>query len=92
MPSIKALLLPEGVDLLVLVKPQFEVGREPVGKGGVVRDISLHIEAIEGIINESSKYGWYPEGLIPSPIKGPAGNQEYLLWMGDELQKERLNR
>lgn len=90
MPSIKALLLPEDVELLILVKPQFEVGREKVGKGGVVRDVFLHIEAIKGIISESSKYGWYPKGLIPSPIKGPAGNQEYLLWMGDELQREHL--
>ncbi len=90
MPSIKALLHSEGVELLVLVKPQFEVGREKVGKGGVVRDISLHIEAIKGIIGESSKYGWYAKGLTPSPIKGPAGNQEYLLWMGDEVQKEIL--
>ena len=91
MPSIKALLLPEEVELLVLVKPQFEVGREKVGKGGVVRDISLHIEAIEGVISESSKYGWYPKGLIPAPIKGPSGNQEYLLWMGDEVQNELLD-
>ncbi len=91
MPSIKALLIPAKVELLVLVKPQFEVGREKVGKGGVVRDISLHIEAIEGIISESSIYGWHPKGLTPSPIKGPAGNQEYLLWMGDEVQKERLD-
>ena len=64
MPTIKALLLPADVELLVLVKPQFEVGREKVGKGGVVRDISLHIEAIEGIIRESKKYGWYRRFVI----------------------------
>ena len=68
------------------MKPQFEVGRENVGKGGVVRDYSLHADAIQGVLNESKKYGWYPKGLIASPLKGPAGNQEYLLWMGDEVK------
>ena len=85
LPSIKSLLQSDGSDLLVLVKPQFEVGKEKVGKGGVVRDFLLHAEAIEGVANESKKYGWYTKGLIPSPLKGPAGNQEYLLWMGDEV-------
>ncbi len=83
LPSIKSLLQSDRSELLVLVKPQFEVGKDKVGKGGVVRDLSLHAEAIEGVVNESKKYGWYPKGLIASPLKGPAGNQEYLLWMGD---------
>ena len=52
----------------------------------MVRDHSLHFEAIEGVASESKKYGWYPKGLIASPLKGPAGNQEYLLWMGDEIK------
>ena len=58
-----------------------------MGKGGVVRDHSLHAEAIKGVVNESKKSGWYPKGLIPSPLKGPAGNQEYLLWMGDKNEE-----
>ena len=86
MPSIKSLLHDDRSELLLLVKPQFEVGKNKVGKGGVVRDYSLHVEAIEGVVNESKKYGWHPQGLIPSPIKGAAGNQEYLLWMGDEVK------
>ena len=84
LPSFKSLLCNVRSELLVLVKPQFEVGKDKVGKGGVVRDHSLHLEAIEGVVNESEKYGWYPKGLIASPLKGPAGNQEYLLWMDDE--------
>ena len=84
LPSFKALLCNIRSELLVLVKPQFEVGKDKVGKGGVVRDHSLHLEAIEGVVNESEKYGWYPKGLIASPLKGPAGNQEYLLWMDDK--------
>ena len=87
LPSIKSLLNSTRSELLVLVKPQFEVGKDNVGKGGVVRDHSLHAEAIDGVINESRKYGWYPKGLIASPLKGPAGNQEYLLWMGDEIKE-----
>ena len=86
LPSFKSLLCNFRSELLVLVKPQFEVGKDKVGKGGVVRDHSLHLEAIEGVVNESEKYGWYPKGLIASPLKGPAGNQEYLLWMGEEAQ------
>ena len=86
MPSIKSLLQSDRSELLVLVKPQFEVGKDKVGKGGVVRDYSLHAEAIEDIAHESKKYGLYTKGLIASPLKGPAGNQEYLLWMGDEVK------
>ena len=84
LPSFKSLLCNVRSELLVLVKPQFEVGKDKVGKGGVVRDQSLHLEAIEGVVNESKQYGWYLKGVIPSPLKGPAGNQEYLLWMDDK--------
>ena len=86
LPSIKSLLQAKKSELVVLVKPQFEVGKEKVGKGGVVRDFLLQAEAIEGVANESKKYGWCPKGLIPSPLKGPAGNQEYLLWMSDDVE------
>ena len=87
LPSIKALLQKTRSELVLLVKPQFEVGRDKVGKGGVVRDHALHAEAIKGVISESEKLGWYPNGLIASPLKGPAGNQEYLLWMGGEVKE-----
>jgi len=86
LPSFKSLLHNVRSELIVLVKPQFEVGKDKVGKGGVVRDYSLHAEAIEGVVKESKKYGWFPKGLIASPLKGPAGNQEYLLWMNDEVK------
>tara|TARA_Y100001968_G_scaffold32439_1_gene24993 strand:+ start:260 stop:1057 length:798 start_codon:yes stop_codon:yes gene_type:complete len=86
LPSIKSLLNANRSELVVLVKPQFEVGKDKVGKGGVVRDYSLHAESIKGVANESKKYGWHTKGLIASPIKGPAGNQEYLLWMNDKVE------
>ena len=88
LPSIKSLLQSARSELLVLVKPQFEVGKDKVGKGGVVRDHFLHAEAIKGVVQESKKCGWYPKGIIASPLKGPAGNQEYLLWMGDEVNEK----
>jgi 23S rRNA (cytidine1920-2'-O)/16S rRNA (cytidine1409-2'-O)-methyltransferase len=68
-------------DLILLVKPQFEVGRERVGKGGVVRDPVAHREAIEGVIETGQGLGLVAAGLIASPITGPAGNHEYLLWL-----------
>ena len=92
LPSIKSLLSDARSELLLLVKPQFEVGKEKVGKGGVVRDHSLHLEAIEGVVNESKKFGWYPKGIVASPLKGPAGNQEYLLWMDDKFKINNLEK
>jgi 23S rRNA (cytidine1920-2'-O)/16S rRNA (cytidine1409-2'-O)-methyltransferase len=65
----------------VLVKPQFEVGRARVGKGGVVRDPAAHGDAIAGVIGAAAQLGLRPAGLIASPITGPAGNHEYLLWL-----------
>ncbi len=84
-PSLTGLLVPEKSQCLLLIKPQFEVGKGRVGKGGVVRDSNLHIEAIENVIEISRINGWDPLGLIPSPITGPAGNHEYLLWLGKGL-------
>ena len=68
-------------DLVLLVKPQFEVGRERVGKGGVVRDPIAHRQAIEGVITAAQALGLAAGGLMASPITGPAGNHEYLLWL-----------
>ncbi|MDP6192910.1 MAG: TlyA family RNA methyltransferase [Prochlorococcus sp.] len=82
LPAIQALLKPENSELLLLVKPQFEVGRERVGKGGVVRDATAHVDALRGVIDAAGVLGWQPRGLVASPITGPAGNHEYLLWLG----------
>ncbi len=80
--SIKSLLFEQEKELLLLVKPQFEVGPELVGKGGVVRDAKSHLMALNEIINFSKVDGWSIKGLIASPLIGPAGNHEYLLWLG----------
>lgn len=71
----------QGLEALLLVKPQFEVGRERVGKGGVVRDPIAHGDAIAGVIACGRELGWQAAGLVASPITGPAGNHEYLLWL-----------
>ena len=82
LPSIIRLLKEEGGDAILLVKPQFEVGRSRVGKGGIVRDPSAHKYALESVLESVSKNNWIPKGLIASPITGAAGNHEYLLWLG----------
>lgn len=66
--------------VVALIKPQFEAGREKVGKKGVVRDPAVHIEVIEKILQLCQEIGLYVQGLTNSPIKGPEGNIEYLLW------------
>ena len=76
------------VEAVVLVKPQFEVGRERVGKGGVVRDAGSHLDAIEGVIAAARELDWHPHGLVASPITGPAGNHEYLLWLSTKAPEE----
>ena len=74
-------LLKEGGELVSLVKPQFEAGREKVGKGGIVRDKSVHHEVIENVIKYALNADLTPCGLSYSPITGAKGNIEYLLYM-----------
>jgi 23S rRNA (cytidine1920-2'-O)/16S rRNA (cytidine1409-2'-O)-methyltransferase len=83
-----ALLLAPPTELVLLVKPQFEVGRQAIGKNGVVRDLSAQAGAISGVLVAAQELGWNYRGLTWSPLVGPAGNIEYLLWLntkGDEL-------
>jgi 23S rRNA (cytidine1920-2'-O)/16S rRNA (cytidine1409-2'-O)-methyltransferase len=86
LPALR-LLLTEPNELLLLVKPQFEVGRQAIGKGGVVRDLSAQAGAIAGVLAAAQTLDWHYRGLTWSPLTGPAGNIEYLLWLntiGDE--------
>jgi len=68
-------------DMLVMVKPQFEVGRERLGSGGVVREQSLRAEAVEGVAAAALGLGWGVAGLTASPLPGPSGNVEYFVWL-----------
>ncbi|MDR2909500.1 MAG: TlyA family RNA methyltransferase [Oscillospiraceae bacterium] len=90
LPPIKDLLGENG-SIICLVKPQFEAGREKVGKKGVVRDRDVHLEVIGRILSFSRGLGLYPAGLDYSPVKGPQGNIEYLLHLKREGEASRLD-
>ncbi len=82
LPALLRLLQPGApCDLVLLVKPQFEVGKQRVGKGGVVRDPLAHRDAIAGVMAAAAELQLNACGLVASPITGPAGNHEYLLWL-----------
>lgn len=83
-------LLSDDADMVCLIKPQFEAGREKVGKKGVVRDPAVHREVIEMIVSFALENGFEIKGLDYSPVKGPEGNIEYLLWIqnGDRQEIE----
>lgn len=72
-------LLREGGEMVCLIKPQFEAGREKVGKKGVVRDAKVHLEVIETVMENARGLGFFILNLEYSPIKGPEGNIEYLV-------------
>ncbi|NJK30181.1 MAG: TlyA family RNA methyltransferase [Acaryochloris sp. RU_4_1] len=73
-------------ELILLVKPQFEVGPQRVGKQGVVRDIQAHGDAIAQVWEAASQLGWQYAGLTWSPLLGPKGNIEFLLWLHQTLR------
>jgi len=80
LPPIVQLLAP-GAQIVVLIKPQFEVGKGKVGKGGIVRDPALREQAVEDVLEAARRLGLEVVGVIESPISGVSGNQEYLALM-----------
>ncbi|HYH34369.1 MAG TPA: TlyA family RNA methyltransferase [Nocardioides sp.] len=82
---------PDG-DLALMVKPQFEVGKDRIGKGGVVRDPELWVAAVAGVATAAEQRGWGCVRVTPSPLPGPSGNVEFFLWLrrgAAELAEER---
>lgn len=71
----------EDGDLVLMVKPQFEVGKDRVGKGGVVRDLGLRAEAVVAVAEEAARRGWGAVAATTSPLPGPSGNVEFFLWL-----------
>ena len=67
-------------EVVALIKPQFEVGKRDIGKGGIVRDEVKRSEAVEGVVQFARDTGFEVRGLIESPVKGAEGNVEYLMW------------
>jgi 23S rRNA (cytidine1920-2'-O)/16S rRNA (cytidine1409-2'-O)-methyltransferase len=71
---------PDG-DLVLMVKPQFEVGKDNVGKGGVVRDLDLRTSAVVAVADAAAHRGWGAQAVTTSPLPGPSGNVEFFLWL-----------
>ncbi len=81
---VSALLRPGAGEVVCLIKPQFEAGREKVGKHGVVRDIAVHRQVVEEVVKYALEIGFLFKGIDFSPIKGPEGNIEYLCYLSLE--------
>ena len=71
----------DDADFLIMVKPQFEVGKEKLGAGGVVRDAALRKEAVTAVADAAFSLGLGCLGVVASPLPGPSGNVEYFLWL-----------
>lgn len=80
LPVVKNWLLSEAT-IISLIKPQFEAGKKDVSKGGVVRDSGIHIRVLTEVLNFAIKSSFSLKGLTKSPLKGPAGNIEFLAWL-----------
>ncbi len=85
LPVFRGWLTPTA-NLVVLIKPQFEAGKGQVGKGGVVRDPATHHRVLIDVLTAAQHNGYTLRGLVPSPLKGPSGNSEFLAWLsvGDQ--------
>ena len=86
--NLQKLLNPEYHEIICLIKPQFEAGKEKIEKGGVVKDKIVHREVIENVIYFAKKLGYIINDLTYSSIKGPSGNIEYLIWLSTGSGKE----
>lgn len=89
--NLKKLLAPQFHEMICLIKPQFEAGKDKVEKGGVVRDKKTHVEVIQNVIDFATTLGYSIKGLTYSSIKGPSGNIEYLVWISTEKQENNFN-
>ncbi|MCW2769622.1 MAG: rRNA (cytidine-2-O)-methyltransferase [Aeromicrobium sp.] len=79
-----------GGDIVLMIKPQFEVGKSNLGKNGVVRDPVLHADAVHRVCLSAHELGWGTQALAPSPLPGPAGNVEYFCWLRSDAQAPSL--
>jgi len=91
LPNLKKLLAPEFHELVCLIKPQFEAGKNLIEKGGVVRDKNVHIGVINDVIEFAQNIGYIILDLTFSSIKGPSGNIEYLVYMATEGEAKEFS-
>ena len=89
LPTARNFLVDDG-EMVCLIKPQFEAGKEQVGKKGVVRDKAVHTEVIETVVAFALEHGFSVKNLSFSPLKGPEGNIEYLMYLQKSEHPERL--
>lgn len=80
LPALVRCAAPDA-DLVLMVKPQFEVGRERLGSGGVVRSPELRADTVRAVARKAAELGLGTRGVTASPLPGPAGNVEYFLWL-----------
>ncbi len=89
LPAVKKIIADDGI-VIALIKPQFEAGKENVGKKGVVRDPQVHLTVINNVIATAGELGFKIAGLDYSPVKGPEGNIEYLLYLKNAADAEEI--
>jgi len=88
LPAVAGWLSSDG-QVVALIKPQFEAGRDRVGKGGVVRHAAVHADVLRAVLGRATRQGWIARGLIRSPVEGPAGNVEFLAWLAPSASGAR---
>jgi len=91
LPVVRAWLAPNG-QAVALIKPQFEAGRAQVKRGGVVRDAAVHQSVLVEVLTAASRVGLWPHGLMRSPLRGPAGNVEFLAWLRQEAAPHTIEQ
>jgi len=90
LPSL-ASIASDDARAILLVKPQFEAGPEGVGRGGVVRDPAVWTRVLSSVLDSAATAGFAPQGLMASPLRGPAGNVEFLLWAGRDQPEASID-
>ena len=90
LPALTGVVDPAG-SLLLMVKPQFEVGRERLGDGGVVRSPALHVDAVSGVLSAAAALGWSCRAVVPSRLPGPAGNREFFVHLSRQPPDEPVD-
>jgi 23S rRNA (cytidine1920-2'-O)/16S rRNA (cytidine1409-2'-O)-methyltransferase len=90
LPALLSCTAEDG-DIVPMVKPQFQVGKDNVGPGGVVRGDKLRAQAVLGVVGEAAELGLRLHGVVASPLPGPSGNVEYFVWLrrGEPLPAEQ---
>lgn len=91
LPAVQKWLAPR-FDIVALIKPQFEAGKEQVGKGGIIKDTTVHQAVVADLLQWSRDHQLYPQAWTRSPILGMEGNTEFLVWLSDNSSAEAIEK